>query len=285
MKSSLLFTDKEITIKEMVSNNSGLHKHHYFEMIYVLDGTGIHNINNNRFNFSVGDVFLLTPDDAHTFEIDDPVKFLIVDFTENFFSKNRRIAESKNQVNEIYKQLEFIFHNHHNAMGNIVASNDKDFFDSLTRQLVKEKDKKQFFDEIIIQDIIFLMLHIIARSIQDNISLSARKENPKSRVHEITAYIQQYIYENENIKITNLASKFGKSSDHLNRYFKNEMGITLKDYITQYKLSLVKTRLKFSDLTIAEIAAELNYTDESHLNKIFKNVYGKTAKQYKNENE
>ncbi|MGJ1361180.1 AraC family transcriptional regulator [Sphingobacterium spiritivorum] len=283
MKSLQLFTDKEITVKELASNNSGLHKHYFFELIYVLDGTGIHNINNNRFEFSKGDVFLLTPEDAHTFEISTRTKFCIVDFTKGFFVKNRRVGETKTNISELYKQLEFIFHNHHNVQGSIISDPDKPIFKALINQLIKEKGKKQFFDEIIIQDIIFLLLHFIARNIQQNISLFSKRENPKSRVHEITAYIQQHIYDGELLKISSIATHFGKSPDHLNRYFKAETESTIKDYITRYKLNLVKTRLKFSDLTISEIAGELNFTDESHLNKMFKSAFGKTAKQYKND--
>ncbi|HMR82465.1 MAG TPA: AraC family transcriptional regulator [Niabella sp.] len=285
MKSLQLFTDKEITVKELASNNSGLHKHHFFELIYVLDGTGIHNINNNQFEFSKGDVFLLTPEDAHTFEISTPTKFCIVDFTKGFFVKNRRVGETKANISELYKQLEFIFHNHHNVQGSIVSDPDKPIFKALINQLIKEKGKKQFFDEIIIQDIIFLLLHFIARNIQQNISLFSKRENPKSRVHEITAYIQQHIYDSELLKIRSVATHFGKSTDHLNRYFKAETGSTIKDYIIRYKLNLVTTRLKFSDLTISEIAGELNFTDESHLNKMFKSAFGKTAKQYKNDHK
>ncbi|AZA56519.1 MULTISPECIES: AraC family transcriptional regulator [Chryseobacterium] len=283
MKSLQLFTDKEITVKELVTNNSGLHKHHFFELIYVLEGTGIHNINNNQFEFSKGDVFLLTPEDMHTFEVNTPTKFCVVDFTKGFFSKNQRVSETKASVSDLYKQLEFIFHNHHNVKGNIISTSDKSIFKSLINQLIKEKDKTQFFDEIIIQDIIFLLLHFIARNIQQNISLFSKRDNPKSRVHEITAYIQQHIYDSDLLKISNIAAQFGKSPDHLNRYFKTETESTIKDYIIRYKLNLVKTRLKFSNLTVSEIASELNFTDESHLNKTFKNAFGKTAKQYKNE--
>ncbi|SDG18450.1 AraC family transcriptional regulator [Epilithonimonas hungarica] len=283
MKSLQLFTDKEITIKELAYNSSGLHKHNFFELIYVLDGSGIHNINSNRFAFSKGDVFLLTPDDEHTFEVNTPTKFCIVDFTKGFFVRNRRIDDTEAGVGKLYKQLEYIFHNHHNIKGSVISSSDRSIFKALIGQLIKEKNKRQFFDEIIIQDIIFLLLHFIARNIQENISIFSKRENPKSRVHEITAYIQQHIYDNELLKVSSIASHFGKSSDHLNRYFKDETGSTIKEYIIRYKLNLVKTRLKFSDLTISEIAGELNFTDESHLNKMFKGAFGKTARQYKNE--
>jgi AraC family transcriptional regulator, L-rhamnose operon regulatory protein RhaS len=283
MKSIQLYKDVEVTIKEINSNNSGLHKHHFFELIYVLDGSGVHNINDNHYEFFTGDVFLLTPEDAHTFQIVAPTKFCIIDFTESFFSKSANRPEEKMDVSDFFKRLEYIFHNHHNVKGNLIADADRNIFEVLINQLISEKEREQSFGVIITQNIVFLLLHLIARNIQQNIIIYSKEENPKNKVHDITAYIQQNIYDKELIKLENLAAHFNKSADHLSRYFKLQTGSTIKDYITRYKLDLIQTRLKFSDLTISEIADEMNFTDESHLNKIFKSVFGQTAKQFKRE--
>ena len=281
MKSIQLYKDVEVTIKEINSNNSGLHKHHFFELIYVLDGSGVHNINDNHYEFYKGDVFLLTPEDAHTFQIVAPTKFCIIDFTESFFSKSAHKQEEKMDVSDFFKRLEYIFHNHHNVKGNLIADRDRNIFEVLINQLISEKEQEQSFGVIITQNIVFLLLHLIARNIQQNIIIYSKEENPKNKVHDITAYIQQNIYDKELIKLENLAVHFNKSPDYLNRYFKSETGNTIKEYITRYKLNLIQTRLKFSDLTISEIADEMNFTDESHLNKTFQNQYGMTAKQYR----
>jgi AraC family transcriptional regulator, L-rhamnose operon regulatory protein RhaS len=283
MRSLHLYKDVEITIKELNSSASSLHKHHFFELIYVLEGSGFHNINDNNYEFSKGDVFLLTPEDAHTFEIITPTRFCIIDFTKSFFAKSAERQEEKMDVSEFFKRLQYIFHNHHNVKGDIISASDKNIFEVLVNQLISEKENQQLFNEIIIQSIVFLLLHLIARNIQQNITNYFKKQNPKSKIHEITAYIQQNIYNKELIKIENIATHFNKSADHLSRYFKTQTGSTIKDYITRYKLNLIQTRLKFSDLTVSEIAYEMNFTDESHLNKVFKNVFGKTVTQFKNE--
>ncbi|RAJ28110.1 AraC family transcriptional regulator [Pedobacter cryoconitis] len=281
MKTLQLFQDVEVTIKEITSNTSGLHRHYFFEMIYVMKGSGIHNINNNHFEFFEGDIFLLTPDDAHTFRIENYTKFCIIDFTENFFSRSAFRKEEKMDVGDFFKRLEYIFHNHHGVTGNLVAESDKNLFKVLITQLIEEKENQLSFSNIITQNIVFLLLHLIARNIQQNIISISKIHNPKDRIHEITVYVQQHIYAKELIKIENISAHFNKSPDHLNRYFKQQTGNTIKDYITKYKLELIKTRLKYSDLTITEIANEMNFTDESHLNKTFKSVFGQTASQFK----
>ncbi len=62
-----------------------MHRHNYFELIYVLDGRGIHVINENQFAYGKSDLFLLTPGDVHTFMAHDQSQFCIIDFTSAFF--------------------------------------------------------------------------------------------------------------------------------------------------------------------------------------------------------
>ncbi len=281
MNSMQLYQDLEIGVKKLEPSVAKLHRHHFFELIYVLEGSGIHIINGNKYKFSHGDVFLLAPEDAHTFKITSSIKVCIVDFTKSFFSKSNVKGEEKMEVSDFFKRLEFIFLHHHNVRGNIISPLDKKVFEALINQLVTEKENEQIFHEIILQNIIFLLLHLLARNIQSQITATLKGKNPKSNIHEITAYIQHNIYDKELVKVENIACRFHKSADYLNRYFKSQTGSSIKDYIIQYKLNLTKARLKYSDLTISEIADELNYTDESHLNKMFKKKYGITAKQYK----
>ena len=284
MKMTQLYQDVEVTVKELAPNFSPPHRHNFFELIYVLEGNGIHRINNNNFNYSKGNVFLLTPEDSHTFKSGIPAKFCIIDFTKNFLSKSNFQKRDRAELSDFFIRLEYVFHNHHNIKGDIIANeSDRKLMDILFLQLVAENENRRIFQEIITQNIVFLLLHIVVRNIQQGIASNFKQENPKNKVHEITAYIQQNIYNKELIKIEKIAVHFNKSADHLSRYFKKQTGITMKEYIIQYKLNLIKTRLTYSDLTISEIAHEMNFTDESHLNKLFKNHYGKTVSQFKKE--
>ena len=49
--------------------------------------------------------------------------------------------------------------------------------------------------------------------------------------------------------------------------------MSIRQYILEYRLNLVKIRLQYSDLTISEIAYELDFSDESHLNNLLKKYF------------
>ena len=284
MKMTQLYQDVEVIVKELTASFTPPHKHNFFELIYVLEGNGIHHINENNFAYTKGNIFLLTPDDSHTFKSKTPAKFCIIDFTKTFFTKSSLRNSERIELSDFFMRLEYIFHNHHGIKGDIIANeSERKFLEVLFLQIVAEKKNQQIFHEIITQNIVFLLLHLVARNIQQGIAYSFKQNNPKNKVHEITAFVQQNIYNKELIKMENVAKRFNKTADHISRYFKKQTGITLKDYITQYKLNLIKTRLIYSDLSISEIANEMNFTDESHLNKVFKRVFGKTTTQFKKE--
>jgi AraC family transcriptional regulator, L-rhamnose operon regulatory protein RhaS len=61
-----------------------VHNHTYFEIIFIVTGKGTHHINGNSFNYSIGDVFLLGPEDFHFFEIKSETEFCFIRFNESF---------------------------------------------------------------------------------------------------------------------------------------------------------------------------------------------------------
>lgn len=283
MRARQIFKELEVSVIAIDAATEVTHKHNFFQIIYVLEGTGMQVINENRYPFAKGDMFLITPEDTHSYELNLKPLFCVIDFTKNFFYKHVNSREEKIDISDFFKRLEYIFHNQHNIKGNLIPENDKLIFDVLINQLISEKEDERTFGKIITQNIIFLLLNLIARNIQIQTITYSKELNPRSKTNEITTYIQQYIFDKERLSIPDLSKHFNISAGHLSRTFKDETGRTIKDYITTYKLEIIKSRLKFSDLTISEIANELNFTDESHLNKKFKSAFGLTAKQFRSE--
>lgn len=277
-----LFADIDVALRNIQSSVFPSHRHHYFELLYILEGTGIHTINHNHYPYKAGNLFLLTPEDTHGFNITANTRVCIIDFTKGLFAKRHRRETDRAEISEFFVSMEYVFHNHQNLKGYVEGSSEEtELSRLLIMQLVAEKESQRIYSGIIVQNIVFLLLNLIARIIQENKAAEMKNAGAKNIVHEITSYIQQNIYQKELIRIESLAKNFHKTPDHLNRYFKSHTGITLKTYTTRYKLNLVETRLRYSDLNISEIADELGYTDESHLNKAFKIAFGKTAKEYR----
>ncbi|HAK29934.1 MULTISPECIES: helix-turn-helix domain-containing protein [Sphingobacterium] len=65
-----------------------------------------------------------------------------------------------------------------------------------------------------------------------------------------------------------MAEHFNIANDYLGIYFKRQAGITLREYIQNYRNTLIRQRIATGRVTLKEIVAEFGLTDVSHLNKI-----------------
>jgi AraC family L-rhamnose operon regulatory protein RhaS len=281
MRAKQIFKELEVSVIAIDTATQLLHRHNFFQVIYVLEGSGIQIINKNRYPFEKGDLFLITPDDSHSYELNLKPLFCIIDFTENFFRKSAKSREEKIDVSDFFKQLEYIFHNPHHVLGSLTRAQNRNLISILIDQLIIERNTPLSFGKIITQNIIFLLLNIIARTIQEHTQEYTKPIGPKKKTSEIAAHIRHHIFDKEQLGIGKLSALFCISKGHLSRSFRKDTGKTIKEYITLCRLDIIKSRLQTSDLTISEIAHELNLTDDSHLNKTFKAVMGITAKQFR----
>jgi AraC family L-rhamnose operon regulatory protein RhaS len=281
-----MYQDFVTTIKELTFDPSPPHRHHYFELIYVLKGSGVHQINAGNYNYERGNLFLLTPEDEHSFKPLSDTAFFIIDFTKNFFLQRSNKEQRFTTASDLFEKLEYIFHNQERLKGDVITGeNDKEFAGILVERLITEKQNPAKEPDNLPQNIVFLLLDLIARSIRQQVLYPLKRVRTQQMIHEIINYVQQNIYYNDLIKAEQIADHFHKTKDYISLYFKKQTGVNLKDFIINYKLELVKTRLLYSDLTISEIAAELGFTDESHLNKTFKKKFGQTANHYRSKHQ
>lgn len=95
MQRYLLHTPFSIYHFEATTWNHPVHKHSYFEIIFILKGNGIHNINGNTFAYTEGDVFLLGPEDFHDFEINALTEFCFVRFNDSIY---KNITDEKDNL-------------------------------------------------------------------------------------------------------------------------------------------------------------------------------------------
>ena len=95
-----------------------------------------------------------------------------------------------------------------------------------------------------------------------------------------------YIYNHllERITVETLAKAVSISPTYLSRIFKQELGVSVSDYIRQRKLDAAKNLLRFSDYEMADIANMLSYSSQSHFIQHFRSQTGMTPKAYRDKN-
>nr|MCR4871327.1 AraC family transcriptional regulator [Atopobiaceae bacterium] len=81
--------------------------------------------------------------------------------------------------------------------------------------------------------------------------------------------------------LSELAANVGLSPEYLSVKFKRETGMTTSRYISKMHVDEAKALLRFTNLSIGEIAAQLAYSSQSHFQSAFKRETGTTPQQYR----
>lgn len=91
------------------------------------------------------------------------------------------------------------------------------------------------------------------------------------------------IYNNiyNGIRVQELADKLGLTPQYLSKLFKQEVGVTISDYIMSRRIQAAKNMLKFSDYTPLDIGNYLNFSSHSHFISCFRKHTGMTPRQYR----
>ena len=276
MTAKNLYLPFEVDFKELEQFPKTIRKNNFFELIYVVDGTGIQIINNNTFQYRKGNLFLITPQDAHSFEILTVTKFFFLRFNEYYVKGN-----AQNPQSETVLRMEYILQNASHRPGCILKNKiDKPLIASLIESIINEQNNQQIYHQKIIEQIVNAIITIVARNIALKLPKNI-KETTGEMVLEILHYIQENIYDPKQLKATIISEQFNISLHYLGKYFKKQTGETLQEYISNYKLRLIEARLLNSDMRINEIADELHFSDESHLNKVFRKHKGINPSEFR----
>ncbi|WP_044206799.1 AraC family transcriptional regulator [Flammeovirga sp. OC4] len=266
----------EIHVEELDTWIKRPYKNNFFEIVYVEQGSGRQCINDHEFEYNEGNIFFLPPMDCHSFKIKEPSKFYFIRFTDHYFLQKDSLMDYK----AWFDRVAYVIANYNKVPGDIISTDqDRQFIINNIKSIYKEYLLADAYSTSIITGVIASILNILARSIEKRYVDKANEVD--SRFGEILRYINTNLLDNEKLRLNHLSEQFGISKSYFSEYFKKQAGVSLGDYILKSKLKIVETKVLHTDLSLKEIAWQLNFTDSSHLARSFKKVYGSTVKEFK----
>jgi len=102
-------------------------------------------------------------------------------------------------------------------------------------------------------------------------------DNFRDKFLEMVAYDEAL-----NMSLSQMCSYLNLSKTHLERLVKEEFGCGAVKYYSKLKLMRACFLLQNSDLSIREISEQLGFYDESHFTKFFRRQNGATPREYRN---
>ena len=259
-------------------------KNNFFELVLIKEGKGTQCINYNFHNYHEGSLFLLPPLKCHSFQIEEPTKFVFLKFTSNFFNVRNRADSTQS---DWFKEAAYILSNYNQLPGDIIHNQlDRQHIYALIDLILKENRNHQSSSPTLIKSLMTSILEILLRNSKKSsvYEITTHAEND-DRVTKLLTYINENISDPQLLKVNQLAKTFLISPTYLSEFFRKKVKMSLREYIIKAKLKLVEIRLLNSNYTLTEIANELSFTDVSHLSKTFKKYTGMSIREFKKQGQ
>jgi len=258
------------------------HKHEYIEVVYVISGRAVHEIDGNIYNVKQGDLFIVNMNTPHVFHIEESEKepFVAYDlmFTPEFFDSSMSGYHSLEVLNN-----SFMFHSlfvNRKEMPPFfrVSGSEYTAFGELFNKIYLEHKRGDIgYREIIRAYLIELIITIFRL---DEMKI---KNKGKLRDSQIVNFIICYISENFSTKISvsNLAQTVYLNADYLGRIFKSHTGCTISTMIQKVRVEHACNMLQSTEKSIAEISVSCGFEDKKFFYTVFKKHMGVLPGEYR----
>ena len=148
---------------------------------------------------------------------------------------------------------------------------------ALKSALAKHGTSSRLYAETLVNTlIIHLLEHYSTR--RPNLSECVTGKLPRYKLQQIIDYIDAYL--DRDLSLKELGTVVQISPNYFLQLFKATIGITPHQYVIRCRIERAKDLIRLGNLSIAEIATQVGFVDQSHLHRNFKRLVGVTPKTF-----
>lgn len=252
------------TFREHLKSHSFVeepHRHDSYLMVFFTDGSGIHEIDFDRFEIKKGSLFVLQPGQMHHWNLSEDIEGFVIIFSQELYNLyfGKKNINDYNFYHSIHNRPELLFD---------VAEISKilPYFNLL----IEESSQHNNFQ---LDKMLNLLdcIHIeISRKYSETYSHQAHSYNIKISAFE--KLLEQHFKKEKSPSF--YADKLNITLKHLNRICNEILQKTATEVIMDRVILEIKRMLTDKQLAVNEVASAIGYDDYSYFSRIFKKHAG-----------
>ncbi|WP_281815490.1 helix-turn-helix domain-containing protein [Vallitalea longa] len=250
------------------------HWHDCVEILYMIEGNALQQINDKVIDVKTNDVILLVNGDIHGTWCNnyDKTKILVVKFLTDMLSNLSVIYESKYIITFLQKTR------NQKLYAPRVFQSQREIIDIFIG-IYNEFIEKRVGYEIFIKGYIYQMIALLIRNDELQLYEPGIKEEELQEINPILKYIE--LHYREKITLEKAAFMANKSYYYFSRFFKKVTGSNFKEYIDFVRICEAEKLFLNKDMNISQVAYEVGYNNISSFNRVYKRIRGYSPSKIK----
>ena len=241
--------------------NNNIHYHNFYELEFVISGSGVYEINHIDYPIKEGMLFLTTPADYHTYSLrsEEHFEFFNVQFrSEHIDSALSSYLYSSTEPISLPLQGEQ-FH---------------EMYDLLVR-LVRVYSEKQPMYALMMRN----MIENICIDVAYNTTLKQPNRRDDVAVRKAVIFVKNNY--RDRITLRDASEAAGLSEAYFSHIFSTTMGTGFSTYVRNIRLDAAANLLKSTDLSIKEICYKAGFGNRAYFTEAFREHFGTSPREYR----
>ncbi|SKB87265.1 AraC-type DNA-binding protein [Sphingobacterium nematocida] len=244
------------------------HRHNFYHFLLFTEGIGKHTIDFEVFDIESWQIYFMSPGQIHSWGFEGNMQGYVVNFDKDFFKTVL--------INPDYLSIFSFFSGLVKDEVFVIEENKREIVDTILEKMLGYQSDKGFVSASLLY-----LFHLLEAGKERNATLEANRYN-----HTLLRNFLQLI--ELNYKELRLPKDYAAllyiTPNHLNALCKELLGLSAGEVIRNRIILEAKRLLVIRDFSIAEIAYDLNFNDNSYFTKFFKKIEGVTPEEFRKKN-
>lgn len=264
---------EQLRMMHITPRNDQLHRHVFFELVYILSGTATHHLGDETARLQAGDYFIIDTGSIHCYR--DVENFEIINclFLPEYI--DRALADCPSLSSLLSNQVlrfglpvdiqtaDRIFHDGSGAVGQIIKTMEQEYAAKGTGYM---ELLRCYLTQILV------------------CAVRASEEAERFRTpHKVTTQAVEHLrrHYTEPLSLNELSRKLNYSPQYISSLFHKETGMSLQEFLQRLRVEEACRLMEQDAQPLSQVAQKVGYADVKHFSRVFRRIKGLSPRAFR----
>jgi AraC-like DNA-binding protein len=265
----------QIHMMRVTPRNDQMHRHIFFELVYIVSGTATHHLEQDTTQLRAGDYFIIDTGSIHCYR--DVRNFEIINclFLPEYI--DRALTDCPSLSSLLYNQVlrfglpvniqtaDRIFHDSEGVVGQIIRKMEQEYAAKGTGYL---ELLRCYLTQVLV------------------CAVRASEEAERIRTpHRATTAIVEHLrcHYTEPLSLDELSRKLNYTPQYISSLFHKDTGMSLQEFLQRIRIEEACRLIEQGEQQMVRIAQKVGYGDVKHFARVFRRIKGVSPREFRSE--